>query len=334
MNLSIIIVNYRTPQLVIDCLSSFYRNNQHIQFEVLVIDNASGDNSEDLIVGACPSVRWIQMNYNSGFARANNAGIKHAKADTVLLLNSDTLDSYNAIENCYTAFSKSKYVACGVQLLNNDGSPQISGNFVVKGGLNYLLPLPYLGGFLKWLGYALKVKKPNIPDAKNEIEVDWINGAFLMVKKNAIEKAGLLDEDFFLYAEEAEWCSRLKKFGKLCIYGQFNVIHLQGETANQTFGSSSKGYYNLYDRKGLQIMLSNFVRIRKQFGIFWFFIQLLIYSISVPVFFILSFFDHLFHLRNPFADFSQAFNLFKNISMLWSFTPKIIANKPHFYKVL
>ena len=334
MDLSIIIVNYRTPQLVIDCISSICQHNRYTQLEVFVIDNASGDNSEGLIRATHPSVHWIQMNYNSGFARANNTGIKQAKADIVLLLNSDTLDYHNAIENCYLKFSKSEYVGCGVQLLNKDGSPQISGNFVMRGGLNYLLSLPYLGSFIRWLGYTFQVKKPNIPNTQEEVEVDWINGAFLMIKKQAIEKAGLMDEDFFLYAEEAEWCSRLKKIGKLCIYGQFNVIHLQGETANQTFGSSGKGYYNLYDRKGLQIMLSNFVRIRKQFGIWWFLIQLLIYSISVPVFFILSFFDHLFHLRNPFTEYSRGLSLLKNISILWTFTPRIITNKPYFYKVL
>ena len=106
MDLSIIIVNYCTPQLVIDCISSFYRNNQRVQFEVLVVDNASEDNSKDLITKASPSVCWVQMDYNSGFARANNVGIKQAKADTVLLLNSDTLDLYNTIENCYLEFSK------------------------------------------------------------------------------------------------------------------------------------------------------------------------------------------------------------------------------------
>ncbi|MBX3256844.1 MAG: glycosyltransferase family 2 protein [Chitinophagaceae bacterium] len=334
MNLSIIIVNYKTPQLVIDCISSFYQKNQHIQSEVLVIDNASDDNSEDLITRAHPSVRWIQMHYNSGFARANNMGIQQAKADIILLLNSDTLDHHNAIENCYIAFSKSEYIACGVQLLNKDGSPQISGNFVMRGGLNYLLPLPYLGSFIRWLGYTLKVKKTNIPDAKNTVEVDWINGAFLMVKKEAINKAGLLDEDFFLYAEEAEWCSRLKKAGKLCIFGQYNIVHLQGESANATFGSSGLGYYNLTDKKGLQIMVSNFVRIRKQFGIQWFLLHLFLYTLTVPLWLVLSFIHHLIRLENPFSAYREIFRFSGNLLKLWQLSPVIIRNKPFFYKLL
>lgn len=332
--LSIIIINYKTPQLLSDCLTTIFNATHNTPYEIIVADNDSGDNSKVKILSQFPSVKWIQLSYNAGFARANNQAIRQSRGEVILLLNSDTLNINNAIELCYKEFGASEYIACGVQLLNKDGTPQISGNYVMIGGLNYLLPLPYIGACIKWLGNILKVKKPNIPDAKKEVEVDWINGAFLMVKRQAIEKAGLMDEDFFLYAEEAEWCSRLKKIGNLCIYGQFNVIHLQGETANQTFRSSGKGYYNLYDRKGFQIMLSNFVRIRKQFGIFWFLTQLLIYSITVPVFLLVSFFDNLFHFRNPFSDYVRAFKLLKNIGRLWTFSPKIISNKPYFYKVL
>lgn len=332
--LSIIIVNYKTPHLLSDCLSTILNATHNIPYEIVVADNDSGDDSEAMILSRFPSVKWIQLPYNAGFARANNEAIRQSNGDVVLLLNSDTLNLDNAIENCYKKFLESEYVACGVQLLNKDNSPQISGNYIVTGGLNYLLPLPYIGNFIKWLGNTFRIKKPNIPEATEETEVDWINGAFLMVKKQAIEKAGLMDEDFFLYAEEAEWCSRLKKFGRLCIYGQFKVIHLQGETANKTFESSGKGYYNLYDRKGLQIMLSNFVRIRKQFGLPWFLIQLLVYSFAVPVFFVVSFFDNLLRFRNPFSDYSRAVNFSKNVGCLWLFFPKIISNTPYFYKVL
>jgi GT2 family glycosyltransferase len=118
-------------------------------------------------------------------------------------------------------------------------------------------------------------------------EVDWINGAFIMAKKESLEKPGLLDEDFFLYAEEIEWCSRIRKFGKICIYGNLHAIHLQGETANQAFDSSGKGYYNLHDRKGRQILVSNFLRIRKQFGRGWFLFHVLCYFAEIPFFFLL-----------------------------------------------
>lgn len=334
MQLSIIIVNYRTPQLTVDCLRTVYNQTSNIEFEVIVVDNNSGDDSPNLIRTAFPQVVWIQMEYNAGFARANNAAIRQSRGQVVLLLNSDTIDVHNAIVNCFECFKASSYVACGVQLLNADGTPQISGNYVMRGGLNHLLPLPYVGSFIKWIGTIMAAKKPNVPDSDREIEVDWINGAFLMVKKAAIEQAGLLDEDFFLYAEEAEWCSRLKRVGRLCIYGQFKLIHLQGVSADQSFQTRIKGYYNLYDRKGLQIMLSNLVRVRKQFGIAWFLFQLLVFTFTIPLFFLLSFLENLASLRNPFRDFKTAWGFAKNVMQVWGYLPVILPNKRYFYKVL
>jgi len=124
----------------------------------------------------------------------------------------------------------------------------------------------------------------------------------------------------------------LKKVGSLCIYGQYSVVHLQGETANQTFQSSGKGYYNLYDRKGLQIMVSNFVRIRKEFGVGWFLIQLLFYVIEIPVIFLGILIERILDKRN--SDFSKARAFSKNVFFLLKLSPAIIRNKPHFYKVL
>jgi GT2 family glycosyltransferase len=332
--LSIIIVNYKTPGLTLDCLRTIYDETKHISFEIIVVDNASGDDSRDMVLNAYPSVRWIQMDYNAGFARANNEGIRQSKGKAVLLLNSDTLIEEGAVEKCYVLFSRSEYVACGVQLLNTDRTPQISGNYFMKGGLNYLLPLPYLGGLMKRMGLLFKVDKPNVPSASSLVEVDWINGAYLMVKKDAIEKARPMDEDFFLYAEESEWCGRLRKIGPLCIYGQLHVVHLQGMSANETFGSEGKGYYNLYDRKGLQIMLSNFVRIRKQFGIGWFLVMLAFYVAEVPLFLAGVILSGIFRGRRSRFSFVQFRQYCKNIGYVAGKSPVIIRNKPYFYKVL
>lgn len=319
---------------MIDCLRSIFSFSREIEQEIIVVDNASGDNSRELITTAFPSVVWIQMNYNAGFARANNEGIRKSRGEIVLLLNSDTIIKENSLQKAYLSLRDSSFVACGVQLLNEDGSPQISGNYVMKGGLNHLLPIPYIGALVKLAGNLFNVKKPNIPEAKDLVEVDWINGAFLMVKKSAIETAGLMDEDFFLYAEESEWCSRLKKAGSLCIYGQYHVIHLQGATTGETFGSIAKGYADLTDKKGLQIMLSNFVRIRKQFGVGWFVFHMLAYVMSVPIYFIVGLIHHLFTFRkfSRFADQFAGFAL--NVVRLLGFVPAIISNKPYFYKVL
>ena len=331
MKLSIIIVNYKTVDLVIDCLKSVYAFDTS-EVEIIVVDNNSEDNIEGVLKEKYPTIFFIQMGYNSGFARANNAAIKIAKGENILLLNSDTINIANAINKCDSLLRSSNYVAAGVQLLNEDGTPQISGNYAMKGGLNYLLPLPFVGNALKLIAGLLKVKKPSVELTAQTIEVDWINGAFLMFKRNIINQAGLLDEDFFLYAEEAEWCSRIKRNGKLCIFGELNIYHLQGVSSNKAFGSEGKGYFNLFDKKGLQIMLSNFVRIRKQFGLFWFLFDLVFYLLTVPVFFTCVIFSKL--SSNSKYNFKQVKGFSKNIFSLAKFIPSIIKNKPFFYKVL
>jgi len=332
--LSIIIVNYKSATLIIECLRTIYARTKNIDFEIIIVDNDSKDNSKESILSTYPAVRWIGMDCNAGFARANNEGIRQSKAEVVLLLNPDTLVNDDAIDKCYRLFINSPFVACGVQLLNPDLSPQISGNYFVKGGLNYLLPLPYFGHVVKSLGILFKAKKPNVPNAESTVEVDWINGAFLMVKKSAIQHAGLLDEDFFMYAEETEWCSRLKKEGKLCIFGELKVIHLQGETALSTFNSSDKTYANLFDRKGLQIMLSNMVRIRKQFGIGWFLLMLAFYVFEIPIFLFGFLFSKIFYGSQAKYHFSQCKGYSRNVIYVLKMMSRIISNKPYFYKVL
>jgi GT2 family glycosyltransferase len=332
--LSIIIVNYKSAGLILDCLATVYAQTREIRFEIIVVDNASGDNSRATILSSYPEVNWIEMNYNAGFARANNEGIRNAKAGIVLLLNADTLIIDRAIENSYGLFARSSYIACGVQLLNRDRTAQISGNYFMKGGLNYLLPLPYFGKLVKTCGDIFHIRKPNLPDSDSTIEVDWVNGAFLMVKKSAIEQAGLLDEDFFLYGEEAEWCSRLKNAGRICIFGECKVIHLQGETATSTFESGDKSYKNLFDRKGLQIMLSNLVRIRKQYGVFWYLSILFFYVFEIPVFFIGLVLSNLIYGEKTINTFSEFKGYCKNIVAILKLTRIILKNRPFFYKVL
>lgn len=331
--LSIIIVNYKTPQLVTDCLQSLYAFTKNISFEVIVVDNASGDGSREKILPAFPQVKWVQMKNNEGFARANNEGIRQSAGDAVLLLNSDTILKENAIERSFTQFMSSSYVACGVQLLNVDGTPQISGNYFMKGGLNHLLPLPYLGAFLKSIAGLMKVKKPNLPEAKGIVEVDWINGAYLMVKRSAFEVSGLMDEDFFLYAEETEWCSRLRRIGKLCIYGDCHVIHLEGSSANAAFDAKGKGYMHLFDKKGLQIMLSNLVRVRKQFGVAWFFLHLLTLLFEIPVFFLGWLLTNIFTLGRSRYSWKQFAGYCKNVMYILTLAAIISRKKPHFYKL-
>lgn len=334
LQLSIIIVNYNSKKYICDCLVSACRFSSAKYFEWIIVDNNSSDDGKEEILDRFPFVQWIDMGYNAGFARANNAGILQSKGNKVLLLNPDTIILDDSINNCLDRFENGKEIACSVQLINPDGSPQISGNYFMAGGLNHLLPLPYLGMFLREIAFLFNAKKTNVLQANDVQEIDWINGAFLMVKKEAIAKAGLLDEDFFLYGEEAEWCYRLKKFGKLVIYGNLHVIHHQGEVINKAVNSPDKGYFNLYDKKGLQLMVSNNLRIRKQYGSLWFIFHLLVCIVEIPIFLLCNLFDNIIHLKGPFKNRELVTGYIKNVFIIIKISPGIIIKKRRFYKML
>lgn len=332
ISLSIIIVNYRSAALVVDCIRSVRKFNQALTFEIIVVDNDSGDDIRERILQE-DGVRFFQMGYNAGFARANNRGMEESRGGTFLLLNPDTLAVDDSITRCYQQLNQADCLACGVQIRDEDGNAQISGSYFVKGGLNHLLPIPYWGGFIRWLAYRSRTRVPNVQEVGAREEVDWISGAFLMVKREAVQKAGMMDEDFFLYAEEVEWCSRLRKSGKLCLFGDLQIIHLEGGSINKHQQIEEKGYYNLYDKKGLQLMVSNHLRVRKQYGVGWFLFLLLNYTWGWIIFAIAGFIHHLFTLRNPFGHGKQLGAFGSNLLKLWSFMPAMIANKPHFYKM-
>ena len=147
--LSVIIVNFHSGKLILDCLQSMFEYNDANQLEVIVIDNSSSIPDRHLIRESYPKVNWIDMGYNAGFARANNKGMQFAKGDAFLLLNPDTLSLDNSISRCFPRLMESNYLAAGVQLLDVHQEPQISGSYFVKGGLNHLLPIPYWGDVIR-----------------------------------------------------------------------------------------------------------------------------------------------------------------------------------------
>jgi len=331
--LSIIFVNYNSLNLIYNALRSIYDAMPGYNSEIIIVDNSSDTSGYMTFLKSFPSVRWIDMGYNAGFARANNAGLKAATGNIFLLLNPDTIAIDDSIERCYNRLKESTCIGAGVQLVDAAMQPQISGSFFVKGGLNHLLPIPYWGSFVRRLGYKVGSKVPGLQKAKAVEEVDWISGAFLMVKREVVEKAGYMDEDFFLYGEEVEWCSRLKRTGSLCLFGDLQMIHLEGATINKSQNLIEKGYYNLYDKKGLQLMVSNHLRVRKQYGTGWFLFLLLNYTFGIFVFAVAGTLHQLFLFKSPVDQWKQLGAFAKNVSFLWQLTPTIIRNKPHFYKM-
>ncbi|OLY94820.1 family 2 glycosyl transferase [Cnuella takakiae] len=331
--LSIIIVNYHSGNLVLNCIQSILDHHVAPNFEYIVVDNSNSHQDELMICNRFPFVQWVDMGYNAGFARANNAGMRLAKGDAFLLLNPDTIALDQSIAVCYQQLKAGNFCAAGVQLLDAAHAPQISGSRFVQGGLNHLLPIPYWGAFIRWAAYSAGSKAPGVQDVASEQQVDWISGAFLMVQRNAVATAGLMDEDFFLYGEEVEWCSRLKKVGQLVLFGNLKIIHLEGATINKSQNIQEQGYYNLYDRKGLQLMVSNHLRVRKQYGVGWFLFLLLNYTWGWLFFLLCSTVYETIRAANPFKQGKKVFAFGRNVARLWFLTPAIMRNKPRFYKM-
>ncbi len=335
MDISVIIINYKSTKLVLDCIESIYRQTSKNSFEIILVDNFSQDDCQEQVMAKYPATRWLQMGYNAGFGRANNAGFEIASGEFILLLNADTVILEGAIDKCAALLRQhNEAIGCGVQLLNPDGSKQISGAYDVKGGLNSLLPLPYTGNIIRALGYLSKSTVPSIKEIKDATEIDWIVGAFIMVKKDGLKKTGYFDTDFFMYAEEIEWCSRLRKNGKLLLFPVPKVIHLLGGTSSDYYNTTEKeNGKNVWNAKGRQIIISNMLRIRKQMGLHWLCINAFIYLMNVPVFFVCLVFDKI--INGNKAQFSwDNFNGYcKNMLTLIHYLPRMMWNKPFFYKV-
>ena len=335
MDVSIIIINYKSAQLVMECMDSIYQQTKQYSFEIIVVDNDSKDDCKEKILAKYAATRWLQTGYNAGFARANNAGIRIANGEYILILNADTIITNGAIDTCISLLKQqADAVGCGVQLLNTDGSNQISGAHFVTGGLNTLLPLPYLGKLIRFLGYQLKSTVPSVQTIKDKIEVDWIVGAYIMVKKQILEKSGLMDEDFFMYAEEIEWCGRLRKQGKLYLFAEPKVIHIGGGTSSDYYTTTeNENSKNLWNLKGRQIIVSNMLRIRKQFGMAWFLIIIATYIYEIPIFFFGLLISKIFTGGKQEYSWQNLIDYSKNISILLKYFFKMLLNKPYFYKV-
>lgn len=224
MNLSIIIINYKTPDLTSRCIESIYKSEISFFFEIIVIDNDSQDNSEEIIVSKYPQVKWIANSYNAGFGRANNLGVRSSVGDYVLLLNSDMLLKQNQdLLECINPLSNGEIGVVGCKLLNEDGSLQKS-KFYEVATIKYLLSFNVL-----W--YKMFKPKPKSFDA--------VMGSFMLFRKDDFNKLNGFDEDFFMYAEELELCLRFQKdLGKRCVY-------IDSYTAIHKHGGSSDGSWSL-----------------------------------------------------------------------------------------
>ncbi|OPX90608.1 MAG: N-acetylglucosaminyl-diphospho-decaprenol L-rhamnosyltransferase [Pelotomaculum sp. PtaB.Bin104] len=233
MDLSVIIVNWNTRDILRDCLKSVYEQTTDIVFEVIVIDNASSDGSREMVRAEFPQVILIENTQNRGFAAANNQGMRICRGRYVLLLNSDTVVLDKAIQKVMSFADKHPEASViGCKVLNPDKTLQPT-CFMFPSLLNLLLSTTYLYKLFPCSRFFGR-EQMSWWDRNDVRQVDVVTGCFMLVRREAIEQVGLMDEDYFMYAEETDWCWRFKRAGwNNLFYPDSQIIHLGGQSSKQ-----------------------------------------------------------------------------------------------------
>lgn len=234
MDVSIIIVNYNTKQLLADCIASIYKYTTNIKYEIIVSDNGSEDGSKDYVLNLFPNVIYIENNENLGFGRANNVGVKKASGKYIFLLNSDTVLLNNAIYLFFEYAEKNENLLLGSYLLDRDMNIGASyGKF--EKYFTYIKRFQY--DFLpKYCRTILKNRaEKNRICKKEEKIVDFLSGADLFIKKEIFSELGGFDENIFMYSEDSDLCRRaaLKGYYSKVITSP-EIMHLEGQSSTSS----------------------------------------------------------------------------------------------------
>jgi hypothetical protein len=233
--LSILIVNTNSKELLLGCLRSIYETVETIPFEIIVVDNASTDGSVDAVKAQFPRVRLIENSYNNWFTGATNQAIIESSGQYLLCLNPDTVCHPHAIDALVGFLDRSlKAGAVGPKLLNGDGTLQPScRNFLTSRRL-------VLQHIFPWRKMPNKWRKRTVLeywDHDETMKVDWIIGACILVRRDAIEEIGLKDEMYPIFHEETDWCYRLKQAGwETWFLHSAAVTHFGSQTVSKLWG--------------------------------------------------------------------------------------------------
>lgn len=255
MDLSIIIVNWKVKDLLEKCLQSIFKESPDIDFacpagakrlcgEVFVVDNNSGDGSVEMVREKFPQVDLAASAKNLGFAKGNNLAIKKSRGRYILLLNPDTEILDNALEKMVRFMDADP--ECGIagcKLLNPDLSlqpsvrtfPDFTSQIFILLKIHHLLP--HSKTMYKYLVQDFDYEKTQ--------EVDQVMGAFMMIRREVIEKIGMLDENFWIWFEEVDFCKRAKEGGFKIIYTpETKIIHYFGQSFKQAMGVKKQKDFN------------------------------------------------------------------------------------------
>lgn len=262
MDVSIIIVNYNTRQLLKACVESIYEQTEQVDFEIIVVDNASSDGSKECIETNFPQVKLIESVDNLGFGRANNLGVTFAKGQFIFFLNSDTVLINNAVKILVDFLRQNDKVAiCGGNLYDVNLLPATSFSQLMPGfgaELDY-----FLGNAISRLKFG---KNLNFNYTDSPVLVNgFISGADMMVRKTVFLDVGGFDKDFFMYYEETELTYRIRNNGHMVFsVPEARIIHLEGASENikeNSIKRSLDSKYKFYKKTGKlnQIYLSHLI---------------------------------------------------------------------------
>ena len=238
IDLCIIIVSWNTKEYLLHCLGSIFRKKESVPWEVIVVENGSRDGSGTAVKEMFPSVHLIENDRNLGFAKAANQGLKKSSGGYALLINPDTQVKEGVIEQLVSFMDAHPEAGvAGGQLLHSNGSkqnsianfPSLATELFNKSLLRRMFPKRFPG------------KERNYSEP---IEVDSVIGACMMVRRKAMEQVGLLDEDYFLFLEETDWCYQMKKAGwKVYHLPEVEIYHFQGKSAEAEKKRAKVEYY-------------------------------------------------------------------------------------------
>ena len=281
MNLSVVIVNYQTFEMTRNTINSILEYSYPFSYEIIVVDNASSDDSlYKLEEYFKDKVKFIASSENNGFAAGNNHALREVDSDYVLLLNSDTIVWENTLENIYDYMEKHHDVgACGCRVRLEDGILDKACKRSFPNVKNSFFRLFHIPTNSKDDNYNLT----DLPD-DGIYEIDCLTGAFMFMRKNALDQVGLLDETFFMYGEDIDLCYRIKEGGwKIVYYGKSSITHLKGASSKK---QKNKLIYEFYR--------AMYIYYKKHHAKESFFLTNLVVYIGIAVLCILKLFLNLF----------------------------------------
>jgi GT2 family glycosyltransferase len=258
--LSIIIPSYNTREILCDCLKSIVKFTKGLDYEIIVIDNASSDGSLEALTRLAKTMkvlRLIRNKKNIGFSAANNQGYKASCGEYILFLNSDTKIGDNVLASMVLWMDRNPKVGVSsCKLKNSDGSIQATGGYfpTLPSVFSWMVlqDLPLVDYFIKPF-HPMKGKSfvKGLNFYRKGRELDWVTGAFFLTRREILSEVGGWDEDYFMYMEEVDLCFRIKKSGwKIAYVSDYAITHLGGASGSTTLSvlSEYKGIKMFYKK--------------------------------------------------------------------------------------